>query len=97
MKNVKTYQELKKALGTDEQGSGTQCGWIIFNGQKMYVRKHWSYSGGFPAYKNEDMDESIGELFGGKDYFEYCINGVPQLHNGWQPMLDSKLEMRNEN
>lgn len=26
MKNITTYQELKKAVGTDEQGSGTQCG-----------------------------------------------------------------------
>jgi hypothetical protein len=99
---VKTFQELKNALGTDEQGSGTQCGWVVFNNQKIYVRRHWSYSGGFPVYLDEACLFFLGELVNSKndeDWFPYFIDGIRQQEHGIWDLFDCNLlfEKANEN
>jgi hypothetical protein len=87
MKNtIKTFSELRKALGTDGQDSGTECGWIVFNNQELYVRRHWSYGGGYPIYLDEACLYSFGKLQASEndnDWFPIIIDGIHQkcVHN----------------
>lgn len=83
MKSVITIQELKKALYGESQNYKTRCGWIEFEGRRIYVRKHWSYDGGFPAYADERCVHPIGELFAiTESAFPYVIDGKVQCqHN----------------
>lgn len=68
-KEVTTFQELKGLLHPDGQSSGTLVGNVNIDGEDFFIRKHWSYSGGFPVY---DGDNQVGEivLAGGKSYCE---------------------------
>lgn len=93
---INTYRELKKSLKADGQGSGTIEGWIEFEGVKMFVRKHWSYDGGFPAYTDETISNCIGELFTTNNWFPYIIDGVQQLRHGYIELQDSNLKFVNE-
>lgn len=96
MEKVSTYRELKKALKPDGQESGTICGFIQFEEKKIYVRKHWSYDGGFPCYSDEDCLQSVGELFPDGNWFPYKIDGVQQLRHGCIELQDSKLIFKPE-
>jgi hypothetical protein len=98
METVTTYRELRKQLTADGQGSGTAQGWIIFNGVKMFVRKHWSYDGGYPCYADENCVDCLGELF--KNYEtsrDYVVNGVviKDIHN-YRDLLDFDLKFKPE-
>jgi hypothetical protein len=96
MKKVSTYRELKKHLQSDGQESGTLCGFIEFQGNKMYVRKHWSYDGGFPCYSDETCLEPAGELFPDGTWFPYIIDGIQQLRHGYIELQDCKLIFKSE-
>jgi hypothetical protein len=96
MKNVTTYRELKSACHPDGQGSGTIQGWIEFEGKPMFIRKHWSYDGGFPAYTDESISSCIGELIPDGNWFPYIVDGVQQLRHGWIQLNDSKLVFKHE-
>lgn len=99
MTTVTTIKELQNALSEDGQESGTMQGWIIFEGQKMFVRKHWSYQGGFPVYSDETINTLIGLLKRDGEAFKYELHGVPQYRHGvksW-PEYDFKLTLVNEN
>ena len=67
MKEVSTILELKAALHGEDQNYKTRCGWVLFHGKKYYVRKHWSYDGGYPAYYDENCTQDAGEFFGTGD------------------------------
>jgi hypothetical protein len=95
MNTVTTIQELKKSLFADGQGSGTLEGWIDFEGQKFFVRKHWSYDGGYPAYFDEACTQDAGEFKRTGEPFHYMIDGNPQYRHGvpsW-PIYDSKISL----
>ena len=99
MVTVNTYQELRESLNGDGQGSGTKQGWVIFKGQKLFVRKHWSYEGGYPVYTDESSSTSIGELKKSGEAFPYTINGEPQYKNNYTgtPLYNFNLVLSNEN
>jgi hypothetical protein len=96
MKTVSTYRELKSELNADGQGSGTVEGWVEFEGKKMFIRKHWSYDGGFPAYTDETISNCIGELFPKGEWFPWLVDGVQQLRHGYIELQDCKLTFINE-
>lgn len=75
--SITTFSELRDCLGTNNQGTGTECGWIFFEETKMYVNRHWSYSGGYPVYKDETCLVEVGELVTG-EWFPYIVDGVQQ-------------------
>ena len=68
-KAVNSFIELKNALHPDGQGSGTLEGVVTIDSKDFFVRKHWSYSGGFPVY---DGNIQVGEIVldGGTSYCE---------------------------
>ncbi len=96
MNTVRTIQELKTNLGGDGQESGTVQGWVNFEGNALFVRKHWSYSGGFPAYEDESCTEDVGEFGVIGEPFPYVLNGEPQYRHGvkeW-PVFDQTLVLK---
>lgn len=95
MTTINTLQELKKALHGESQNDNTRCGWVMFNGQKLYVRKHWSYDGGYPVYTDETCTTSIGELFCITETAQPAIdeNGKPILRHGYQTVYDFELKL----
>lgn len=96
MNTVSTIQQLKASLTGDGQESGTQQGWVIFEGQKLFVRRHWSYSGGYPVYRDADMQHSVGELqVKPGTATHYHLNGEPQYRHGvkdW-PVYDHAIAL----
>lgn len=42
IKEVSSFSQLYPALHPDGQESGTVEGWILFEGRRLWVRKHWS-------------------------------------------------------
>jgi len=94
MEAITTFSELRKALGTDSQGSGTECGWITFEAKKVYVRRHWSYSGGYPIYEDESCLVELGEFVNG-EWFPIIIDGVQQkCYHGVYDAYDCKLSLK---
>lgn len=93
--SITLFSELREVLGTDGQGSGTECGWIVFNNQRMYVRRHWSYSGGYPVYTDETCLVELGELEtpeNNNEWFPVIIDGVAQkCKHGIYPLYDCKI------
>jgi hypothetical protein len=95
MKAVNTYRELKAAL-TYKTEDGPLCAWIVFNGQEMFVSKHWSYDGGFPVYKDDAIgSDCIGELVSDGNWYPWVVDGEVQKEHGIWEMNDSKLVLKN--
>ena len=91
---VSTFSELKSNLHPDGQGSGTLEGWVKVNGSDYFVRKHWSYSGGFPMFTDDTVGTQAGEIIldGGK---AYCEGRNQTLYNNQgQRINDADLEVR---
>ena len=95
MKTVSTFQELKSALHGEDQNSNTRCGWIIYNGKQMYIRKHWSYEGGYPAYEDEACTIDIGEFKAVTSTARPMMNedGTPVLRHGYEQVYDFDLQL----
>lgn len=70
-KSVNSFLELI-SIGTDNQGSGTIQGTINIDGNDYLMRKHWSYSGGFPIFNIKNQNELVGELIidNNESYYE---------------------------
>lgn len=77
---IESFSELKKALSPDGQDSGTLEGWVLLNNEKVFVHKHWSYSGGFPFYKTDNIVDNIGEIILNDGVF-YCEGENQCLYN----------------
>lgn len=76
-------RQLQSELFSDPSNYNTKLGWIEFNGQKMFVRKHWSYEGGYPCYSDQECLNELGELvidYTTKTHYE--IEGVKQYEHG---------------
>lgn len=59
---VKTAFELMQQLKSDGQGSGTRHGYVTIDDERLWVRKHWSYAGGFPLCSDDSLSDNRGEL-----------------------------------
>lgn len=72
---ITTFTELKECLSFDSQGSGTLEGYVLVDECKIFIRKHWSYSGGFPFF--DSKGEHIGEIVLNDNLYycegKYCI------------------------
>lgn len=62
------YSQVLRELHPDGQGSGTAEGTLLIGDIPVFVRKHWSYAGGFP-FSSEIL---VGEIVldGGASYCE---------------------------
>ncbi len=99
--SITLFSELRATLGTDSQGSGTECGWVMFNNQNLYVLRHWSYSGGYPVYFDEACLYPLGEFESpedDKEWFPVVVDGVAQkCKHGIYPLYDCKILLKEQN
>ena len=97
MKAITNYRELKNELMFQSE-DGPLCGWIIFNGEKMFVSKHWSYDGGYPVYESDEIGaKPIGDLICDKNWFPWIVDGVQQKEHGCWDLFDCKMILQREN
>lgn len=79
-KVVTSFIELKNELHGDGQDSGTLIGNILIDDEKFFVKKHWSYSGGFPVFSDEKINNQVGKIVLDNDK-SYCEGKNQDLYD----------------